>query len=93
MPLPSRYPAGNGMSWGLSLSTAIGAIIFGLGIILFFAYNWADLPKSAKLALVFAAVLISHAIALWLRRKRADEHNLIEGFHMLGTRCSVPVSG
>lgn len=83
--IASRYPVGNGLSWGLFILTAIGAIIFGLGIILFFAYNWADLPKPAKLALVFAAVITSHGIALWLRRKRAHQHNLIEGFHLLGT--------
>ncbi len=83
--IASRYPTGNKLSWGLFILTAIGAIIFGLGIILFFAYNWADLPKPAKLALVFAAVLISHGVALWLRRKRAHQHNLIEGFHLLGT--------
>ena len=83
--IASRYPAGKSLSWGVFILSAIGAIIFGLGIILFFAYNWADLPKAAKLALVFLAVLISHGTALWLRHKRAHQHNLIEGFHLLGT--------
>ena len=83
--IASRYPTGNGQSWGLFILTAIGAIIFGLGIILFFAYNWADMPKPAKLALVFTALLISHGIALWLRGRHAHQHNLIEGFHILGT--------
>jgi len=33
----------------MALST-IGAILFGLGIILFLAYNWRDMYKFSKLA-------------------------------------------
>lgn len=65
--------------------TAVGAMIFGLGVILFFAYNWADLPKFAKLALIFLALLVAHAVALIIRLRQSQNRNLIEGFHVIGT--------
>ncbi len=83
--ITARYPLSSQRSWGLFILTAIGALIFGLGIMLFFAYNWAALPKEAKLALIFSGLLSSHGIGWWLRRKPADTTNLVEGFHLLGT--------
>ncbi len=83
--IAARYPVSSERSWGLFILTGIGSLIFGLGIMLFFAYNWAALPKAAKLALIFAGLLLSHGIAWWLRRKPAEHANLIEGLHLLGT--------
>lgn len=83
--IAARYPASSGRSWGQFILTAIGSLIFGLGIMLFFAYNWAAMPKAAKLALIFSGLLLSHGTAWWLRRKPADHANLIEGLHLLGT--------
>jgi uncharacterized membrane protein len=81
----SRYPADAGSSWGLYLVSAIGAVVFGLGVVLFFAYNWADFPKSGKLALVFFAVVLAHGMAMWLHRRHPPSHNLVEGFHLVGS--------
>lgn len=83
--LRARYPAAHGISWGLFLLTAIGAIIFGLGIILFFAYNWNELPKYAKLVLIFSALVVAHAIGLVISSRNITNQNLVEGFHVLGT--------
>ncbi|MEE9319559.1 MAG: DUF2157 domain-containing protein [Granulosicoccus sp.] len=83
--LRARYPVVNSSSWGQTLITAIGAMIFGFGIILFFAYNWSEMSKASKLALVFGALAISHFTALLLSWKRPDQVALIEGLHMLGT--------
>lgn len=83
--IASRYSDTHESSWGLFLLTAVGAIIFGLGVILFFAYNWADLPKFAKLALIFLSLLIAHATALIIRLRQPQNRNLIEGFHVVGT--------
>ncbi len=83
--IAARYPTSSDRSWGQFILTVIGSLIFGLGIMLFFAYNWAVLPKAAKLGLIFAGLLLSHGIACWLRRKPGNHRNLIEGFHLLGT--------
>ncbi len=81
--LAARYPAASTSTWGFSLLTAIGAIVFGLGVILFFAYNWADLPKFAKLAMIFVALLAFHLLG-WYQRPPGNR-NLSEGFHLIGT--------
>jgi uncharacterized membrane protein len=47
--------------WGLLVFATAGAIVIGLGVILLFAYNWEEIPKAGKLALVFLAVIASHA--------------------------------
>ena len=83
--LRARYPEVKSTSWGQTLVTAIGAMIFGFGIILFFAYNWSEMSKTTKLALVFGALALSHLTALFVAWRRPDHYALIEGFHMLGT--------
>jgi len=83
--LRARYPAVKTTSWGQTLVTAIGAMIFGFGIILFFAYNWSEMSKATKLALVFGALATSHFTALLVAWKKPDSYALIEGMHMLGT--------
>lgn len=83
--IKARYPLDSGRSWGFSLLTAIGAIIFGLGIILAFAYNWSEMPKFAKLGTIFSGIVITHGLALLTRLRKPEQHTLIEGLHMLGT--------
>ena len=84
--LRARYPLGDGGTpWGRIVVSSIGAIVFGLGIILFFAYNWADMHKYVKLALVFAAVLAAHGTGLYLSRSADAKRGLVESLHVLGT--------
>ena len=84
--LRARYPVGDdGVPWGRLVVSSIGAIVFGLGIILFFAYNWADMHKYVKLALVFGAVLAAHGTGLYLSRSADGKRALIESLHVLGT--------
>lgn len=80
-----RYSAQIEKSRGVSLLTAIGALIFGLGVILFFAFNWSHFPKSLKLLTIFAALLLSHGLALVIRVRAPSQVNLTEGFHLLGS--------
>jgi len=80
-----RYPDLSSFSWGRFLLSAMGAIIFGLGIILFFAYNWADMPKYVKLAVIIGSLIVAHLSAFALSFKSAEFQNLSEGLHVLGT--------
>ena len=82
--LRTRY-AVTDRGWGRIIFSAIGATLIGLGVILFFAYNWADMPKLLKLAIVFAALIASHGGALWVARRNPSNRGLIEGLHILGT--------
>ncbi|HSG76169.1 MAG TPA: DUF2157 domain-containing protein, partial [Burkholderiales bacterium] len=65
----ARYPAGAERNWGRIVFSAIGAVLVGLGVILFFAYNWQELPKAAKLALAIGALAAAHGSAMALARR------------------------
>jgi len=81
----ARYALGDARGWGRLVFSAIGAVLIGLGVILFFAYNWQELPKPAKLALVFGALIAAHGSAILYARRAGAASGVIEGLHALGT--------
>jgi uncharacterized membrane protein len=81
----ARYPDTAERGWGRVVFSAIGAVLIGLGVILFFAYNWQDIPKAAKLALVFGAIAAAHGSAMTLAHRAEANRASIEGLHALGT--------
>jgi uncharacterized membrane protein len=84
--LRARYPTGGeDTPWARIIVSSVGAIVFGLGIILFFAYNWADMHKYVKLALVFAAVAAAHGAGFHLSGTANPKRFLVESMHVLGT--------
>jgi uncharacterized membrane protein len=66
------------------LFSVIGAVLFGLGVILFFAWNWDGMPKAAKLGVIFAGLLASQSAGLWFHFKGRNRA-LGEGLAGLGT--------
>lgn len=85
--LRGRYtaePAGT-VPWGLLVFATAGAIVIGLGVILLFAYNWAEIPKAGKLALVFGALLAAHTGGLRLLGRDGWQSKLGEALAALGT--------
>ncbi|MGB7299673.1 MAG: DUF2157 domain-containing protein [Burkholderiaceae bacterium] len=70
-------------SWAGLVIPLIGAVLVGLGVILFFAYNWAAMPKLLKLTVVFGSLIASHGAGLFFSRR--GNHVLSEVFHLLGT--------
>jgi uncharacterized membrane protein len=75
------YPASNdGLSWGSMTFGVTGSVLIGLGVILFFAFNWNGMHKFTKLGVIFATLIASHGVALVLNRK-----SLSETLHILGT--------
>ena len=84
--LRERYTAlADGPPWGLLVFASAGALVIGLGVILLLAYNWNEIPKFGKLALVFAAVISAHVAGLVLYRKDGWQRRLGEAFSLLGT--------
>jgi len=65
--------------------SSIGAILFGLGVILFFAWNWDALHRFTKLAIIFTAITAAHAGGLWFRRPTSSHSAAAEGLSLLGT--------
>lgn len=68
--LRTLYPVHDAMSLGRLLLTGIGAAMIGLGVILLFAYNWAEMTKVSKLAVIFSALITSHVLAMRLRTRQ-----------------------
>ncbi|TNF33730.1 MAG: DUF2157 domain-containing protein, partial [Gammaproteobacteria bacterium] len=64
--------------------SAIGAILFGLGVILFFAWNWDALHRFSKLGIIFTAIVLAHAGGVWFRRP-SSSLAAAEGLSLLGT--------
>jgi uncharacterized membrane protein len=81
----ARYPDAAERNWSRIVFSAIGAVLVGLGVILFFAYNWQELPKAAKLALAIGALAVAHGSAMVLARRVDASRGLVEGLHVLGT--------
>jgi uncharacterized membrane protein len=71
--------------WALLVFASAGSVVIGLGVILLFAYNWADIPKFGKLALILGAVIAAHAGGLRCRRHTDWRAPLGAVLHLLGT--------
>lgn len=78
-------PLGDGTSLARVAFSAIGAILFSLGVILFFAWNWDALHRSLKFLLVFGSLLAAHAGGLWLRYRAQAHRVAAEGLSLLGS--------
>ena len=81
---PASAPA-DGVPWGMLVFSTAGAIVIGLGVILLFAYNWSEIPKPGKLALVFAAIIGAHAGGIRLLTRDGWQPKLGEALVALGT--------
>ena len=84
--LRKRYASqAQSLPWARIIFSSIGAVLLGLGLILLFAYNWAAMPKFAKLAVVFATLIGAHGAALWCRDPARFHPALGESLQLLGT--------
>lgn len=84
--LRGRYPApAASVAWGRIIFFSIGAVLFGLGIILLFAYNWQRMHKFVKLGVILAALICAHGAGYWLSRTASPYRTAGEGLHLLGT--------
>ena len=52
---------------GLSI---VGAVLVGLGVILFFAANWDGIDRWPKLVIVLASIFVAHGLGYYLRYHR-----------------------
>ena len=80
----ARYPE-KGLPWGTLIFSGLGGVIIGLGVILLFAYNWQEIPKFAKLAIVFAALAAIHAVGVRLFLRSDRWRALGDALCLLGT--------
>jgi uncharacterized membrane protein len=50
--------------------TILGSILIGVGVILFVAANWSEIPRWGKLGIIFSSMLCSYGLGYYLRYDR-----------------------
>ncbi len=78
----ARY-ATRGSHLARTVFSVLGAVVFGLGVILFFAWNWSSMSHLGKLGVIFTALLTAHTAGAYYRQR--GQTALGEGLSALGT--------
>jgi len=82
--LAQRPPFQQRSSLLVRILIVISALLFGLAVISFFAFNWQYMSKWLKLLVIFSSFIGAHAAALWYGC--TPEHKtIVEFLHLLGT--------
>lgn len=81
----ARYQHEPSNAWGTVVFSAIGAVIFGLGIILLFAYNWEEMGRFTKLALILSTLLLAHGFGHKYTAIASKHPKIGESLLLLGT--------
>ena len=88
--IQALYPAPQAARpWAVIIFSGLGAVIVGLGVILLFAYNWAAMPKAAKLGMILTALIALHGSGIYLflrhpRMKAVGESLTVAGTMFFG---------
>ena len=83
--IAARYSEDTEPTWGKIIFAAVGAIIFGLGIILLFAYNWEAMHRLTKLAIILFAIILAHSLGYYFSSVNSSHKKIGESLHLLGT--------
>jgi uncharacterized membrane protein len=57
-------------AWARFTLLSLAMLMMGLAVLLVIGYNWQEIARPLKLAIIFAAVLGSYGAAFWLRYLR-----------------------
>ena len=71
----------------ISIVAAIGGVLFGAGILYLIGYNWEELGKPTKLALIFGLWAIVHAAGYWLSENPGRSPRVGKALILLGILC------
>jgi uncharacterized membrane protein len=63
---------------------ALGAVVVGFGVILFFAANWSEIPRAARLAVLIATLLASYGAGYYVRELRGTHRTVGHALYLLG---------
>jgi len=64
--------------------SVIGALLIGLGIILFFAWNWKDMPRWSKVSLILVSMVSSYLGGFYIKYQKPAKAWLGETLTFLG---------
>ncbi len=63
----------------------LGSILVGIGVVLFIAANWSEIPKWGKLSIIFVAMLSSYGVGYYLRYERETYPKVGAALILLGS--------
>lgn len=81
--IQALYPEQQSIGWGRILVSAFGAVMIGLGVVLLFAYNWDEISRLGKMAIILSTLVVTHWFAYRTRIKQ--RHGLSESLFILAT--------
>jgi uncharacterized membrane protein len=62
----------------------LGVAAFAVGVVLFFAANWSDIPKLLRLLILIVGIAALYGIGFWLLEARRTHHNVGQAFVLVG---------
>ena len=68
-----------------ALAGVLGAVLTGVGVILFVASNWQRMDRPLKVVLLLGMLLAAYGVGYWLKLGRAERPGVGEGFIFLGS--------
>ncbi len=69
----------------VTLLSVMGALLLGVGVILFFAANWQVMPKWLKVGIVLGSILIAYGTGYWLAFEKGNYPRVGRALIFLGT--------
>ena len=64
--------------------SSVGAVVVGLGVVLFVAANWDGMPRPTRVVLLLALVAAAYAAGYVLRERRGTHPHVGEALYLLG---------
>ncbi|MBU7006688.1 DUF2157 domain-containing protein [Phosphitispora fastidiosa] len=69
----------------ITLLSVMGALLLGVGVILFFAANWQVMPKWLKVGIVLGSILLAYGTGYWLAFEKGNYPRVGRALIFLGT--------
>jgi uncharacterized membrane protein len=65
--------------------TILGSILIGVGVILFIAANWSEIPRWGKLGIIFSSMSVGYGLGFYLRYERGNYPKVGASLILLGS--------
>ncbi len=82
--LNARYPIASAKGRIITILITVGAVMVGLGSLLFIAAHWSEISVYGKLSLIFFSIITSHFAGWWFQFKKGNRPKLGAAFFLLG---------
>jgi uncharacterized membrane protein len=65
--------------------SVLGSVLVGIGVILFIASNWSEIPRWGKLAIIFSSMMISYGTGFYVRIEKKNYPKIGAALILLGS--------